>query len=239
MNFDDATPFFQAHHRGVIATRRPNGATHSSIVVCGAYEGKAAFVSVYPRSQKIVNLRRDPELHRAGCDGRLATVGIGRGQSDAAGLRKHPAGADARSAARGVYGVQPHGTPGLGRVRPGDDRPGGGHRTGSAGAGVRAGAELDSELVSQPCDLGFGVPGAGFGVLGAGFGFAFRSLYLFGGAEVFARRRGRRGADPSFPQCSSSPSTSLKPRTEPSVNVVSAISSYAPSTKRRPFMGKP
>lgn len=60
MDFNDVVPFLGAHHRGVIATRRPNGATHSSIVVCGAYEGKAAFVSVYPRSQKIVNLRRDP-----------------------------------------------------------------------------------------------------------------------------------------------------------------------------------
>ena len=60
MNFDDATPFMESHRRGVIATRRPDGATHSSIVVCGAYEGNAAFVSVYPRSQKIRNLRRDP-----------------------------------------------------------------------------------------------------------------------------------------------------------------------------------
>ena len=60
MDFEDVRPFLDAHHRGVIATRRPNGATHSSIVVCGAYEGKAAFVSVYPRSQKIRNLRRDP-----------------------------------------------------------------------------------------------------------------------------------------------------------------------------------
>ena len=60
MEFSDAVPFLQTHHRGVISTRRPNGATHSSIVVCGAYEGHAAFVSVYPRSQKIANLRRDP-----------------------------------------------------------------------------------------------------------------------------------------------------------------------------------
>ena len=59
MEFDDVRPFLETHHRGVIATRRPNGATHSSIVVCGAYDGKAAFVSVYPRSQKIRNLRRD------------------------------------------------------------------------------------------------------------------------------------------------------------------------------------
>ena len=60
MDFDDARPFLETHHRGVIATRRPNGATHSSIVVVGAYEGNAAFVSVYARSQKIRNLRRDP-----------------------------------------------------------------------------------------------------------------------------------------------------------------------------------
>ena len=60
MDFNDVVPFFETHKRGVIATRRSNGATHSSIVVCGAYEGNAAFVSVYPRSQKIRNLRRDP-----------------------------------------------------------------------------------------------------------------------------------------------------------------------------------
>ena len=60
MDFKDVRPYLETHHRGVIATRRPNGATHSSIVVCGAYKGHAAFVSVYPGSQKIRNLRRDP-----------------------------------------------------------------------------------------------------------------------------------------------------------------------------------
>ena len=60
MDFKDVRPYLETHHRGVIATRRPNGATHSSIVVCGAYKGHAAFVSVYPRSQKIRNLRCDP-----------------------------------------------------------------------------------------------------------------------------------------------------------------------------------
>ena len=60
MNFEDVRPYLETHHRGVIATRRPNGATHSTIVVCGAYKDHAAFVSVYPRSQKIRNLRRDP-----------------------------------------------------------------------------------------------------------------------------------------------------------------------------------
>ena len=59
--YKDAVPFLNRHHRGVVGTNRPNGSTHSSIVVCGAYEGKAAFVSVYPNSQKIRNLRRDPK----------------------------------------------------------------------------------------------------------------------------------------------------------------------------------
>ena len=59
MDFEDVQPFMESHHRGVISTRRANGATHSSIVVCGAYHGSAAFVSVYPRSVKIRNLRRD------------------------------------------------------------------------------------------------------------------------------------------------------------------------------------
>ncbi len=59
MDFEQVIPFLERNHRGVISTQRPNGAAHSSIVVCGAYEGKAAFVSVYPRSQKIRNLRRD------------------------------------------------------------------------------------------------------------------------------------------------------------------------------------
>ena len=57
MDFERARPFMEKNHRGVIATQRPEGAAHSSIVVCGAYE---AFVSVYPKSQKIRNLRRDP-----------------------------------------------------------------------------------------------------------------------------------------------------------------------------------
>ena len=56
----DVVPFLNKHHRGVVATTRPNGSTHSSIVVCGAYKNKAAFVSVYPNSQKIINLRRNP-----------------------------------------------------------------------------------------------------------------------------------------------------------------------------------
>lgn len=43
----------------MISTKGSTGAIHSSIVVCGVYEGDVAFVSVYPRSQKVRNLRRN------------------------------------------------------------------------------------------------------------------------------------------------------------------------------------
>ena len=52
MNFDDASGFLESNHRGVISTNRPNGSTHSSIVVCGVYEGKPVFVSVYPNHKR-------------------------------------------------------------------------------------------------------------------------------------------------------------------------------------------
>ena len=60
MQFEDVRPFLGNHHRGVIGTRRANGATHSSIVVCGAYRDQAVFVSVRGSSAKVRNLRRDP-----------------------------------------------------------------------------------------------------------------------------------------------------------------------------------
>ena len=60
MKFEDAKSFMESNHRGVITTYQPDGAAHASIVVCGAYEGHAAFVSVHNKSIKVRNLRRDP-----------------------------------------------------------------------------------------------------------------------------------------------------------------------------------
>lgn len=60
MEFEEVRPFLQRHHRGVVTTYQPNGAAHSSIVVCGAYQGHAAFVIVRGKSVKARNLRRDP-----------------------------------------------------------------------------------------------------------------------------------------------------------------------------------
>jgi PPOX class probable F420-dependent enzyme len=60
MEFEEVRPFLQRHHRGVITTYQPNGAAHASIVVCGAYQGHAAFVIVRGASVKVRNLRRDP-----------------------------------------------------------------------------------------------------------------------------------------------------------------------------------
>ena len=58
--FERIRPFLEENHRGVVTTRRANGATQASIVVCGAYQGNAAFVAVYGKSAKVRNLRRDP-----------------------------------------------------------------------------------------------------------------------------------------------------------------------------------
>ena len=60
MEFREVEGFLRTNHRGVVTTRRANGATQASIVVCGAYQGNAAFVAVHGRSVKVRNLRRDP-----------------------------------------------------------------------------------------------------------------------------------------------------------------------------------
>ena len=59
MDFQDYENFVNNNHRGVITTYRRNGAAHTSIVVCGAYKGKAAYVIVYGNSVKVPNLRND------------------------------------------------------------------------------------------------------------------------------------------------------------------------------------
>ena len=59
MEFKEVVAFLETHHRGVISTKTQSGSVHVSIVFCGPYFGSAAFVSVYPRSQKIKNLRLD------------------------------------------------------------------------------------------------------------------------------------------------------------------------------------
>lgn len=59
MEFKDAQPFMQTNHRGVITTFQSNGAAQNSIVVCGVYQEKAAFVIVNGTSAKARNLRRD------------------------------------------------------------------------------------------------------------------------------------------------------------------------------------
>jgi PPOX class probable F420-dependent enzyme len=60
MDFEEARPFMERHHRGVVTTYQPDGGMQASIVVCGAFRGQAAFVSVRGKSAKVRNLRRDP-----------------------------------------------------------------------------------------------------------------------------------------------------------------------------------
>ena len=59
MEFEDVRSHFENNHRGVITTFQANGAAQSSIVVCGAYQGNAAFVIVKGKSAKTRNLRKD------------------------------------------------------------------------------------------------------------------------------------------------------------------------------------
>ena len=59
MKFEQIEYFLKANHRGVITTKQKNGALHSSIIVCGAFKGKAAFVAVRGKSTKVRNLRHD------------------------------------------------------------------------------------------------------------------------------------------------------------------------------------
>jgi PPOX class probable F420-dependent enzyme len=60
MKFEDACHFLEKNHRCVVSTHRPDGAAHSSIVVCGAYQEQAVFASVHQKSVKVHNLRGDP-----------------------------------------------------------------------------------------------------------------------------------------------------------------------------------
>ena len=59
MEFQDYENFVANNKRGIITTYRRNGAGHTSIVVVGAYQGKAAYVIVRGNSVKVRNLQND------------------------------------------------------------------------------------------------------------------------------------------------------------------------------------
>ena len=62
MEFEEIRPFLEENHRAVVQTIQPNGAVQASVVVCGAMNGQLVLASVYPRSRKIRNLRRNPQI---------------------------------------------------------------------------------------------------------------------------------------------------------------------------------
>lgn len=59
MTFEDIKPFFEQNHRGVVTTRRRNGAVQASIVASGVMGDAVVFVSRRD-SAKIANIKRDP-----------------------------------------------------------------------------------------------------------------------------------------------------------------------------------
>ena len=91
MNFEEARPFMEKNHRGVITTYQRNGAMHNSIVVCGAYQGNAAFVIVYGNSAKTHNLRRDPRCTVMAVDNDWRNHVVVEGQAQLQDYRNTPA----------------------------------------------------------------------------------------------------------------------------------------------------
>ena len=62
MEFAEAKAFLAENHRAVVQTMQPNGAVQASVVVCGAMDDRLGLASVYPRSRKVRNLRRNPQI---------------------------------------------------------------------------------------------------------------------------------------------------------------------------------
>ncbi len=60
MDFEQARPFLEQHHWGVVTTHQVDGAAQSSVVFSGTFQNQAAFVAVYGESAKVRNLRREP-----------------------------------------------------------------------------------------------------------------------------------------------------------------------------------
>lgn len=81
MEFEDVRAHFEKNHRGVITTFQANGAGHSSIVVCGAYQGHAAFVIVNGKSAKARNLRKDPRCTVMSVTDTWRSFGVVEGQA--------------------------------------------------------------------------------------------------------------------------------------------------------------
>ena len=60
MEFSEAVPFLEANHRAVVSTHQAGGGIQNSIVVAGPFRGQMGFVSVWGKTAKVRNLRRDP-----------------------------------------------------------------------------------------------------------------------------------------------------------------------------------
>jgi PPOX class probable F420-dependent enzyme len=91
MDFEDVRPFMETNHRGVITTFQRNGAAQTSIVVCGAYQGNAAFVIVRGKSAKTANLRRDPKCTVLAVSDDWRSYAVVEGQARLLDYRNTPA----------------------------------------------------------------------------------------------------------------------------------------------------
>ena len=91
MDFEDVRTFMETNHRGVITTFQRNGAAQTSIVVCGAYQGNAAYVIVRGKSAKTANLRRDPKCTVLAVSDDWRSYAVVEGQARLLDYRNTPA----------------------------------------------------------------------------------------------------------------------------------------------------
>jgi PPOX class probable F420-dependent enzyme len=91
MDFEDVRPFMEKNHWGVITTYQPDGAMHTSIVVCGVFRDSAAFVIVRSKSAKTRNLRRDPRCTVLAVSNDWRSYAVVEGQAELLDYRNTPA----------------------------------------------------------------------------------------------------------------------------------------------------
>ena len=62
MDLDDARAFLREHHRGVLATLRPNGRPQMSVVSVGVDDEGRPVISTQETTYKVKMIRRDPRV---------------------------------------------------------------------------------------------------------------------------------------------------------------------------------
>ena len=192
MMFERSPSFFGVQPSGVITTLQRNGAMHNSIVVCGAYQANAAFVSVLGNSAEVPNLRRDPRCSVLAVPLDWRSYVAVEGQAQPRDYRNTDS-EELRVELRGVSrarGDKEH--PDWEDVRPGDAAAGRGGSAGPAGADLRFAALITKLLSGSDNILGGKQMKVGF--VGLGSSTAYNTIQA--GHELVVHDIRREAATP-------------------------------------------